>query len=213
MAWMAFALTVLTVLFLIMGYLYFSQRALARSVKDAQPLWPLNKPDRAGDPSAIMSRRTNALDVRTAREPEGSARPAPAPKPAAVASVAATPAKKLAVKKASAATAAAPKPAVKKVAAIVAPTPAPVAKKPAAVKSAGPERLKKPNGKADDLKKISGVGPKLEKTLNDLGFWHFKQIAQWKKSDVAIVDNELSFKGRIERDNWIAQAKVLAKGK
>jgi len=78
-------------------------------------------------------------------------------------------------------------------------------------KSSGPVRLKKPEGKADDLKRISGVGPKLEKTLNDLGFWHFSQIAKWKKSDIAIVDNELSFKGRIDRDDWVAQAKKLAK--
>ncbi len=84
------------------------------------------------------------------------------------------------------------------------------AKKPAA--KAGPERLKKPKGKADDLKLISGVGPKLEKTLNGLGFWHFEQIAKWKKADVAIVDDELSFKGRIDRDDWIKQAKALAKG-
>lgn len=79
--------------------------------------------------------------------------------------------------------------------------------------SAGPKRLKKAEGKADDLKKISGVGPKLERTLNNLGFWHFSQIAEWTKEDVAIVDDELSFKGRIERDDWIKQAKALAKKK
>ncbi len=84
--------------------------------------------------------------------------------------------------------------------------------KAAAVKPAGPERLAKPQGKADDLKLISGVGPKLEGTLNKLGFWHFSQIAKWTKKDVAIVDDELSFKGRIERDDWIRQAKALAKG-
>lgn len=84
--------------------------------------------------------------------------------------------------------------------------------KKAPTKKAGPVRLKKAQGKADDLKMISGVGPKLEKTLNGLGFWHFHQIAKWKKSDVAIVDNELTFKGRIERDDWIIQAKALAKG-
>lgn len=87
------------------------------------------------------------------------------------------------------------------------------AKKKTAAKKSGPERLKKPKGKADDLKQISGVGPKLEKTLNGLGFWHFEQIAKWKKADVAIVDDELSFKGRIERDDWIKQAKALAKSK
>ena len=82
-------------------------------------------------------------------------------------------------------------------------------KKPA--KPAGPERLAKPRGAADDLKLISGVGPKLEQTLNRLGFWHFDQIAQWKKADVAIVDDQLSFKGRIDRDEWIKQAKALAR--
>ena len=86
---------------------------------------------------------------------------------------------------------------------------APAAKK--VTKQSGPERLAKPQGTADDLKLISGVGPKLEQTLNNLGFWHFSQIAKWKKSDVAIVDDELSFKGRIERDGWIKQAKQLAK--
>ena len=77
---------------------------------------------------------------------------------------------------------------------------------------AGPLRLKKAEGKADDLKLISGVGPKLEKTLNDLGFWHYSQIADWTKSDIDIVDDELSFKGRIERDDWIRQAEALARG-
>lgn len=80
------------------------------------------------------------------------------------------------------------------------------------VKKAGPERLAKPKGKADDLKLISGVGPKLEQTLNKLGFWHFAQIARWTKKDIAIVDDELSFKGRIDRDDWVRQAKALAKG-
>jgi NADH-quinone oxidoreductase subunit E len=82
----------------------------------------------------------------------------------------------------------------------------------AAVKKAGPERLTKPKGKADDLKLISGVGPKLEQTLNKLGFWHFAQIGKWTKKDIGIVDDELSFKGRIERDDWVKQAKALAKG-
>ncbi len=101
--------------------------------------------------------------------------------------------------------------------------PAPVKAKPAAkkavkkaakapaAKASGPVRLKKPEGKADDLKLISGVGPKLEQTLNKLGFWHFSQIAKWTKKDIAIVDDELSFKGRIERDDWVKQAKALAK--
>ncbi len=92
-----------------------------------------------------------------------------------------------------------------------APATKPAAAKPAPKKT-GPERLSKPKGKADDLKLISGVGPKLEGTLNKLGFWHFAQVAKWTKQDIAIVDDELTFKGRIERDDWVKQAKALVKG-
>lgn len=65
------------------------------------------------------------------------------------------------------------------------------------------------DGKADDLKKISGVGPKLESTLHENGVFHFDQIAAWKSDEIAYMDDKLSFKGRIERDDWIAQAKQL----
>jgi NADH-quinone oxidoreductase subunit E len=65
---------------------------------------------------------------------------------------------------------------------------------------------------ADDLKMIKGVGPKLEQTLNALGFWHFDQISKWSDQEVAWVDDNLKFKGRIERDGWIDQAKTLAAG-
>lgn len=67
-------------------------------------------------------------------------------------------------------------------------------------------------GGGDDLKQLKGVGPALEKTLNELGFYHFDQIAAWRKKEVEWVDSRLRFKGRIERDEWIKQAKVLAKG-
>ena len=67
------------------------------------------------------------------------------------------------------------------------------------------------DGGADDLKLISGVGPKLEQTLNDLGIYHFDQVAKFKKKDIAWVDERLRFKGRIERDDWMSQAKILAK--
>ncbi|MEM1419281.1 MAG: 50S ribosomal protein L21, partial [Pseudomonadota bacterium] len=65
-------------------------------------------------------------------------------------------------------------------------------------------------GEADDLTKISGVGPGLSKKLNDNGVFHFWQIAEWGPSEVAFMDDQLSFKGRIDRDNWIEQAKGLA---
>jgi predicted flap endonuclease-1-like 5' DNA nuclease len=68
-------------------------------------------------------------------------------------------------------------------------------------------------GTGDDLKKIKGVGPKLEKQLNSLGYWHFDQIANWSAADVAWMDENLKgFKGRVSRDNWVAQSKTLSGG-
>lgn len=77
-----------------------------------------------------------------------------------------------------------------------------------------PKTLDAPlEGKADNLKKIKGVGPKLEQLCNRLGFWHLDQIANWTDDEVAWVDANLEgFKGRVTRDNWVAQAKLLAKG-
>jgi large subunit ribosomal protein L21 len=68
-------------------------------------------------------------------------------------------------------------------------------------------------GKADDLKLISGVGPKLESLLHKNGVFHFDQIAAWSPAEVAYMDDQLSFKGRIDRDNWIEQAGKLAADK
>lgn len=65
-------------------------------------------------------------------------------------------------------------------------------------------------GQPDDLKKISGVGPKLEGLLHENGVFHFDQIAAWGASEIAYMDDRLSFKGRIERDGWIDQAKQFA---
>ena len=65
----------------------------------------------------------------------------------------------------------------------------------------------------DDLKLIGGVGPALEKKLIDAGVTSLTQIAKWTKADVAKFDEELDFKGRIERDEWVAQAKDLVAGK
>jgi large subunit ribosomal protein L21 len=66
------------------------------------------------------------------------------------------------------------------------------------------------DGKADDLKRISGVGPKLEKLLNSNGVFHFDQIAAWNEAEIAYMDDQLSFKGRIARDGWIDQAAGFA---
>lgn len=68
-------------------------------------------------------------------------------------------------------------------------------------------------GKADDLKQLKGVGPALEKLCNSLGVYHFDQIATWTADEVAWVDEHLeSFKGRVSRDDWVAQAKALVSG-
>ena len=63
---------------------------------------------------------------------------------------------------------------------------------------------------ADDLKKLTGVGPALEKKLHEQGVTTFAQIASWGPEEIADMDDKLSFKGRIERDGWVDQAKALA---
>ncbi len=68
-------------------------------------------------------------------------------------------------------------------------------------------------GKPDNLQRISGVGPKNEKTLHRLGFFHFDQIAQWTPEEIAWVDDHLKFNGRILREEWTEQARLLAEGK
>ena len=79
-------------------------------------------------------------------------------------------------------------------------------------KADGFKGLSEPTGEADDLKKISGVGPVLEKKLNDLGIYHYEQIANLSVTDISNIDEALSFKGRIERDDWLDQAAKLMKG-
>ena len=136
---------------------------------------------------------------------------AAAPAPAALISAPMTdaapaPAKVARVVKPKAEAKPAMKPAVAKVAAKpVVPTVAKV-KKPD-----GPLRLSAPRkGKADDLKEIEGIGPALEKMCHSLGFYHFDQIAGWSDADVAWIDaNMKTFKGRIARDKWIAQSKII----
>lgn len=105
------------------------------------------------------------------------------------------------------------------------------AEPPAPVKTAaGPEpeavaqplpvaRMERPKGiaearggKPDNLQQISGIGPKNEKILHTLGFFHFDQIAAWGAGEVAWVDDHLKFNGRIGREKWVEQAALLAAG-
>ena len=102
-------------------------------------------------------------------------------------------------------------------------TPAKKAKAPkAAAPKAEAPKAEKPKAEApkadaatagaDDLKELSGVGPALEKKLHANGVTTFAQIAAWTPEDVADMDEKLSFKGRIEREGWIAQAQEKTKG-
>ncbi|MGB3626304.1 MAG: 50S ribosomal protein L21 [Henriciella sp.] len=72
-------------------------------------------------------------------------------------------------------------------------------------------RLKKAEGKKDDLKEITGVGPAMEKKLNEAGIFHFWQVADLNKTQASELDDEAGLGGRIERDEWVKQAKKLAK--
>jgi len=77
-----------------------------------------------------------------------------------------------------------------------------------------PQGLDAPrDGGPDDLKKIKGVGPRLEAMLHDMGYYHYDQIARWSEAEVAWVDENLQgFRGRVSRDDWVSQARSLADG-
>jgi predicted flap endonuclease-1-like 5' DNA nuclease len=163
-------------------------------------------------PAAVPSA---ALDMTAAAAPTAGADvvdETPTAKPVA---------KKPAVKKTTAPKAAAKKVVAKPAPAKTAATPAkakaaPKAKAPAKAPVAADGKpavlMQARDGGADNLKLLKGVGPKLEETLNALGFYHFDQVAGWRKKEIEWVDDNLKFKGRIERDGWVAQAKILAKG-
>ncbi len=69
------------------------------------------------------------------------------------------------------------------------------------------------NGKKDNLTRIKGIGVKIDQALNGIGIWHFDQIAAWTEENMTWADRELAFPGRAKRDDWVGQAKLLAKGK
>jgi len=101
---------------------------------------------------------------------------------------------------------------------MAAPTPAPAVR--AAAPASASTTMERPKGiaaarggKADNLQRISGVGPKNEKILHTLGFFHFDQIANWTPKEQAWVDDHLKFQGRIIREEWVNQASLLAAGK
>ena len=90
----------------------------------------------------------------------------------------------------------------------VAPSPAILAQHP----GSRPQGIAAPEGNADDLKLIKGIGPKNEKIGHALGIYHFRQIANWTPEEAIWVGHHMAFPGRIEREHWIPQAKLLASG-
>ena len=187
------------------------------------------KAEPAGD---IVAKAEPAPKVVVKAEPAAEivAKAEPAPKvvlkaePAAEIVTKAEPALKVALKAKPAAKVVAKAGPAQRVVATAAPAKKPVAAPPveappAATKGEAaelmPEDFHKPRAierpaAPDDLKAISGIGPKLEKVLNDLGVWTYAQIAGWGTQEVAWVDDYLSFSGRIGRDKWIEQAAALA---
>lgn len=76
-----------------------------------------------------------------------------------------------------------------------------------------PESVKIPeSGDIDDIKEISGIGLKIEEILNSLGIYYFEQISEWTPENIDWIENYLSLKRRVKKENWIGQAKLLAAG-
>jgi large subunit ribosomal protein L21 len=154
-------------------------------------------------------RRQNSKRTRGHRQHETTLRIAEILTDGAKPSKKAAAPKKAAAKKTDEAAKAAP---VEKAAAAEKPKAEEKAKAPAKAKAedAPAAIFSAPEGAADDLKKISGVGPVLEKKLHAFGVTQYAQIAAFTKADIDKLDEALSFKGRIERDDWLGQAKALS---
>ncbi len=86
----------------------------------------------------------------------------------------------------------------------------PTAKLKDSIHGVAPEQLNEPKGKRDNLKDIKGIGLSIETLLNDLGIYHYDQIASWDKDNINWIERELDFKGRIDREEWVSQAKILS---
>jgi small subunit ribosomal protein S2 len=71
------------------------------------------------------------------------------------------------------------------------------------------ELLAAPRGAPDDLTKLNGVGPQLEKKLNEGGIFHYWQLASMQPADIAKIDGQLKLNGRIDRDGWVTQARAM----
>ncbi|MBB6465477.1 ABC-type branched-subunit amino acid transport system ATPase component/predicted flap endonuclease-1-like 5' DNA nuclease [Aminobacter lissarensis] len=177
--------------------------ATPKTVTSAKPA--ASKASTAKVPVAKALADKPASKAPAAKAPAAKATDKPATK-AATKSAAAPAVKATATKPAAkAAVTPAKAPAIKAATAAKAPAKAPAAKTIANVLAA-PR-----GGVADRLIQIKGIGPVNEKKLNDHGIFHFDQVAGWKKSDIEAAEAYLAFDGRIEREDWVGQAKALAR--
>ncbi|WP_404934339.1 ATP-binding cassette domain-containing protein [Nitratireductor sp. L15S-10] len=200
----------------------------AKKASGSKPASAAKKQGAAAKKSGSASKKTGATKTSAAKAAGAKASAAKATKPRTSKSSASKPAtSKLAATTASsekAAAPAAPKTVAAKPKTAAKPKAAAASKAAPAsseikIANAGdypgsqPHGTKKPRaGGANNLTRVKGIGPANEKKLNALGIWHFDQIAAWKKAEVQWVGSYLAFPGRIEREEWVKQAKVLAKG-
>lgn len=192
MFWLIWQMGVLLVIFsglgLLVGYLVWSGDA--RSI-DADKAQADNA--RLRQENENLARRLGEASARSAPSAEAAPQVAPAA-PATPEASELEPAAEAAPRpKAKAKPATAPKPA--------APKPAAVAETPAKAEEVSGE---------DDLTRIKGLGPKAEAALKAGGVTTFAQIAAWSETDVEVWDDRINGRGRIERDNWVSQARDLA---
>ncbi|MEO9336379.1 ATP-binding cassette domain-containing protein [Mesorhizobium sp. SB112] len=176
---------------------------------------------RASKAAQVSAKQASAKSapVKKAAAKPVAAKPAVTPKAAPAKPVAAAPVKPAAKAVAPAKAVPAKPVAAKAVAAKAAPAKAPPAKtvpvKAAPAKPKAPavaQSLSAPRGgTADKLLLIKGIGPVNERKLNEHGIFHFDQIAAWKKADVVAAETYLEFDGRIAREDWVGQAKKLAR--
>lgn len=179
---------------------------LERQLRDAQASTGAGGAKAASQPPAALLSTPAA-----AKSAPAAAKPAPA-KPAAKAAPAKAATAKSAAPKPAAAKPAASKPAASTAsAAKSSPAPKAAAKKsaPAAAK---PAAAKPAAAKADNLRRLIGIGPVNEKLLKAQGVTSFAQIAAWTAADIKRIEDVMNFDGRIARERWIEQAKLLAAG-
>jgi predicted flap endonuclease-1-like 5' DNA nuclease len=169
--------------------------------------------DACGKTRADLERRLREAQAApaagsSAAKPAGQASAALMSTPATAKSAATKPAPA----KPAAAKAVPTKPAAKPAAAKASAPAKSATSKPATATKAAPAPAKPASGKPDNLRRLIGIGPVNEKLLKAQGVTSFAQIAGWTAADIKRIEDVMNFDGRIARERWIEQAKLLAAG-